>query len=158
MYKVLKIGDKEYKLEYSIEASLYDSCATNVMNTLVATSGGTEKSVREMVSGMANIPSAALTVFYAGLMQYHGNHSEGDGTVPNLETAKKLLIQFISEHKDDENGNFYGVFSMCLEQMEEDGFFKLTGLETILDSINQTPKLKKSPKKPSDHQKKVTAK
>lgn len=24
MYKVLKIGDKDYKLEYTIEASLYD--------------------------------------------------------------------------------------------------------------------------------------
>jgi hypothetical protein len=47
---------------------------------------------------------------------------------------------------------------MCLEQMEEDGFFKLTGLETFMDDLNVAAKPKKTPKKPTDHQKKVTAK
>lgn len=28
----------------------------------------------------------------------------------------------MTEHKDDEQGNFYGLFAMCIEQMEEDGF------------------------------------
>ena len=41
MYKVLKIGDKDYKLEYGIEASLFDDCVKSVMNMLVSTSGGT---------------------------------------------------------------------------------------------------------------------
>lgn len=73
MYKLLKIGNKEYKLEYSIEASLYDECVKSVMNTLLATSGGVDKTPEEMISGMANIPNTALTVFYAGLLQYHGD-------------------------------------------------------------------------------------
>lgn len=122
MYKLLKIGSKEYKLEYSIEASLYDECVKSVMSTLLATSGGVDKTPEEMISGMANIPSTALTVFYAGLLQYHGDNPDADGSVPNLATAKKLAAQFIQEHKDDEQGNFYGIFAMCLEQMEEDGF------------------------------------
>lgn len=122
MYKLLKIGNKEYKLEYSIEASLYDDCVKSVMNTLLATSGGVDKTPEEMISGMANIPNTALTVFYAGLLQYHGDNPDADGSVPTLATAKKLVTQFIQEHKDDEQGNFYGVFAMCLEQMEEDGF------------------------------------
>lgn len=73
MYKLLKIGNKEYKLEYNIEASLYDECVKSVMNTLLATSGGVDKTPEEMISGMANIPNTALTVFYAGLLQYHGD-------------------------------------------------------------------------------------
>ena len=67
----------------------------------------------------------------------------------------------MSEHKDDEQGNFYGLFSMCIEQMEEDGFFKLTGLETFMDNLNaamDSVKAKKTPKKPTDHLKKATAK
>ena len=67
-------------------------------------------------------------------------------------------MQFIQEHKDDEQGNFYGIFAMCLEQMEEDGFFKLTGLETLMDDMNMSTKPKRAPKKPTDHQKKATAK
>ena len=43
MYKLLKIGSKEYKLEYGIEASLYDDCVKSVMNTLLATSGGVNR-------------------------------------------------------------------------------------------------------------------
>lgn len=162
MYKLLKIGSKEYKLEYSIEASLYDECVKSVMNTLLATSGGVDKTPEEMISGMANIPNTALTVFYAGLLQYHGDSPDADGSVPNLATAKKLAAQFIQEHKDDEQGNFYGIFAMCLDQMEEDGFFKLTGLETFMDDLNVAAKPKKAPKKapkkPTDHQKKATAK
>ena len=54
MYKVLKIGGKDYKLEYGIEASLFDDCVKSVMNMLVSTSGGTDRSLKEMVSGMRN--------------------------------------------------------------------------------------------------------
>lgn len=90
MYKVLKIGGKDYKLEYGIEASLFDDCVKSVMNMLVSTSGGTDRSLKEMVSGMSSIPNVALNAFYAGLLQYHGNHSDGDGTVPDLDTAKNL--------------------------------------------------------------------
>ena len=66
MYKLLKIGGKDYKLEYGIEASLFDDCAKSVMNMLVSTSGGTDRSLKEMVSGMSSIPNTALNAFYAG--------------------------------------------------------------------------------------------
>ena len=88
-------------------------------------------------------------MFYAGLLQYHGDNPDADGSVPTLATAKKLAAQFIQEHKDDEQGNFYGIFTMCLDQMEEDGFFKLTGLETFMGDLNVAAKPKKTPKKPT---------
>lgn len=96
MYKLLKIGSKEYKLEYGIEASLYDDCVKSVMNTLLATSGGVDKTPEEMISGMANIPNTALTVFYAGLLQYHGDNPDADGSVPTLATAKKTCSTIYS--------------------------------------------------------------
>lgn len=158
MYKILKIGDKEYKLEYSIEASLYNDCVKSVMNTLVSISGGTNRDISETISGMSDIPKTTIIVFYAGLIQYHGNHPDGDGSVPDLTTAKRLVAQCLSEHKEDECGNFYGIFNMCLMQMEEDGFFELTGLAEFINEINGTRKSRKTPKKPTDHQKKATVK
>lgn len=160
MYKLLKIGGNEYKLEYGFEASLYGDCAKSVIDTLIATSGGINKTPEEIISGMTDIPNKALNVFYAGLLQYHGNNPDADKTVPDFETSKKIAAQFISEHKDDEYGNFYGLYTMCIQQMEEDGFFKLIGLEALLDQINgnSTAKQKKTPKKPADHQKKATVK
>lgn len=157
MYKLLSINGKDYKLEYTIEASLYDKCVESTAGLLAKFGGAAqEKDTMAMINGIANIPQTALTVFYAGLLEAHGTHPDGDGKVPDIETAKKLLASLLREHKDDELGDFYGVFEMCLSQMEEDGFLKLAGLETVMETMN--PKTKKSPKKPMDHQKKVTEK
>ena len=157
MYKLLSINGKDYKLEYTIEASLYGKCVESTAGLLAKFGGAAqEKDTMAMINGIANIPQTALTVFYAGLLEAHGTHPDGDGKVPDIETAKKLLASLLREHKDDELGDFYGVFEMCLSQMEEDGFLKLTGLETVMETMN--PKTKKSPKKPMDHQKKVTEK
>lgn len=159
MYKILKIGGKDYRLEYSIEASLYADCVESIADVLGSTAaedntGVSEKEqIKEMISGIANIPKTALTVFYAGLMEAHGNHPDGDGAVPDIATAKGLVKQFIIEHKDDETGSFCGILTTCLKQMEEDGFFKLIGLEGMVD----TASAKKMPKRPQDHKKKAVA-
>lgn len=158
MYKVLNIGGEDYKLEYTIEASLYADCVERI-TTLMAKIGGGEDDeedkeyrIRSVLSGIANVPATALTVFYAGLMEAHGNHPDGDGKVPDIATAKKLIAQYIREHKEDETGNFYGVMELCLEKMGEDGFFKLIGLEAMTEKGQE----KKAPKLPQDHKKKQT--
>ena len=42
MYKILEIGGKEYKLEYTIEASLYDECVERLIKFLGKTLGAAE--------------------------------------------------------------------------------------------------------------------
>ena len=149
MYKVLTIGGKEYRLEYSIEASLYADCVTSLMGMMAdVENADNEKNVKKMLEGMSNIPQTALTIFYAGLIEAHGSHSDGDGAVPDIQTAKRLIAEYIKEHKGEESGNFYGVMNMCIEQMVEDGFFDLVGLNALMES----PK-KKQRKVPMDHQK-----
>lgn len=158
MYKTLTIGGTDYKLEYSIEASLYANCVketADLLTSLALASG--VKDVSQIISGLSNIPHTALTVFYAGLMEHHGDHPEGDGKVPNISAAKKLLATYIREHSEDETGNFYGVLEICISQMGEDDFFKLTGIAAILENMGMTSEPKKAPKKPTDHQKKATA-
>ena len=149
MYKALTIGGNEYRLEYSIEASLYADCVTSLMGMMAdVENADNEKNVKKMLEGMSNIPQTALTIFYAGLMEAHGSHPDGDGTVPDIQTAKRLISEYMKEHKGEDSGNFYGVMNMCVEQMVEDGFFELVGLNALMES----PK-KKQKKVSTDHQK-----
>ena len=69
--------------------------------------------------------------------------------MPDIQTAKGLIAEFMREHKEDEYGNFYGVMQMCIEQMGEDGFFDLVGLNAMTEGM----KKKKPRKVPQDHKK-----
>lgn len=148
MYKVLNIGGQDYKLEYSIEASLYADCVSELTNILTDVGvAGIQKDVKMIISGISNVPKATLSMFYAGLMEAHGTHPDGDGKVPDINTAKKLITQYIKEHSEDGLGNFYNIMQMLIAQMEEDGFFKLIGLETLTEMMMDASK------KPKDHKK-----
>ena len=104
MYKVLKIGGKDYKLEYTVEASLYDDCVSSVTSLMVGISESEDKNdIKKLVKEISNIPKTTLIIFYAGLLEAHG--PEGDGTVSDLKDAKSLIRTYLEEHKDDEDGN-----------------------------------------------------
>ena len=113
MYKILNIGGQDYKLEYSIEASLYADCVSGLTSLMTDIEiAGEESNIKKLLSGISNIPQTALVMFYAGLMEAHGTHPDGDGKVPNIETAKKLIAQYIKEHSGEELGDFYGIMLM----------------------------------------------
>ena len=68
MYKVLNIGGQDYKLEFSIEASLYADCVSELTNILTDVGiAGIQKDVKMIISGISNVPKATLSMFYAGL-------------------------------------------------------------------------------------------
>ena len=148
MYKIVKINNQDYKLEYSIEASLYADCISN-LTILLADIGTAEnnKDVKGMLKGMSNVPQTTLIMFYAGLMEHHGSHPSGDGKVPDISAAKSLISKYIREHAEDGEGNFYSVMEMCINQMAEDGFFRLIGLDKIMDL---SPKKKTTKAKASE--------
>lgn len=131
MYKTITIGEKDYKLEYSIEASLYGDCVASV-TSLVSEIGeaGKNGETYKVISELSNLPKVALTIFYAGLLEAHGSHPEGDGCVPDKQTAKKLAAQYM---KENDIRDWYEIYSICTKQMEEDGFFSLTGMETMIN-------------------------
>lgn len=165
MYKILKINGREYKLEYTMEAALFGECTeitTEVIEQISEATSGVDKTLppdklakevkermRMYVKTISNIPRKVLTLFYAGLLEHHGAHPGGDGTIKNEQDAKELLAQFLREHKGEDDGDFFGVMRIILDQMEEDGFFDLTGL-------NKAFQVKKPAKQPQDHKKKTT--
>lgn len=156
MYKVITIGKKDYKLEYSIEASLYQDCTESVFDFFSKVSESND--VKSSIKGIASIPNTTLTLFYAGLMEHHGE--SGDCTVMNKTDAKRLLTQLIKETQSKEDtedkslGSFYGVLNMIFEQMGEDVFFDLIGMTDMMETaeMEQT----KVTKMPQDHKRKAT--
>lgn len=156
MYKTITIGGKDYKLEYSIEASLYGDCVASVVSLLANIGKAADKNdIVKQIHEISNVPQVAWTIFYAGLLEAHGTHPEGDGTVPDKETAKALMVQYIKEHQGEEGENFYDVLTMCMNQMGENGFFKLTGMDSVISQATETAPPNRSQRRA---QKKVSAK
>lgn len=159
MYKVLPIGGKEYKLEYTIEAALYDDCVTSIMEFFAKAFGmenqefdsdtdSKEKAsaisrnaIKNGIAGISNMPSLTITMLYAGLLEHHGTGKNGDRSIISKEDVKELVKDYFSEHSEDGTDTFYDLFQLCIEQMGEDGFFKRVGLEKI---VNQNSAVKKN--------------
>ena len=70
MYSIIKIGGKEYKLEFTFEASMYSDCVSSVMSVLGGLSGG---DMRTQIASMSDIPKTAVTLLYAGLLEHHAD-------------------------------------------------------------------------------------
>lgn len=157
--KTLTIGGVDYTFEFSVEASLYNECTEKVTGLMVGIGqardfSGEENEQQQMKNVLAtisNIPQVAMTMFYAGLLEHHG--PSGDGTVRGMKDAKILARTYLTEHKEDEKGNFYAIMDEMIGCMEDDGFFELTGLSQMLKT-GEEKESKKAPKVPQDHKKK----
>lgn len=146
--RVLKIGKEEYTFKFDIEASLYSECTEKVTSILFSMAGEEGKDAKKaFLSSLSDIPQVALHMFHAGLLENHN---------VTLSESKKLIAQYIREHREDETGSFYGVMNMLLEDMGEDGFFEMIGLDKMLQKVTDQVETVKAPKVPQDHKKKAT--
>lgn len=121
-----KNGKKTYKLEYSIEASLYNACTESFMELISRFAESMDgQDSKEMIKSISNVPQSTLTMFYAGLMENHSDeiHSEDDA---------KNLLKAMMKSDDERFNDFYSVMNVIIESMRDDGFFKLIGLEQMM--------------------------
>lgn len=139
MYKMITANGKDYKIEFSIEASLYKDCADSVLNTISAAEGG---DVKTQINAVSCMPLTVLNMFHAGLLEHHG--IDGDGAVTSIVDSKNILKSYMKENDLD----FDTVSNMLFDQMVEDGFFKLIGMDF---EVETKPK---EVKKPQDHKRK----
>ena len=152
--KTIKIGGKNYKFEYSLEASLYQDCVENIARLMSGASKADDGEDEEAVIKLAAIsPSATFTLFYAGLMENHG--LDGDNSVLSENDAKRLIKIYYSEHKNDKTGDPRGLMGMLFEVMREDGFFRMIGLDGTVEEMH-TREENPMPKVPQDHKPKAT--
>ena len=123
--KKINIGGKDYTFEFTMEASLNEDCVTKVSEFMYLSfeaqdSDDLKKVIAETLSSTA---STALSLFYAGLLEHHGDE------IKSKEDAKNLVKVYFSEN--EENADWFSILEMMLETMMEDGFFKLIGLEKM---------------------------
>ena len=158
----LKIGEKDYTLEYSFMAAEHNETVQKMFNVVSGaylikkanlTSEGTENK-EDMASAMiegtaemvADMPHIVKTAFYSGLLENH-NVSQ--------EEAYDLMKQYMKENKI----SFRKLFEDIKTCMEDDGFFDLSGLTEMMEEMNKSVESqtkKKTPKTPQDHTKKST--
>ena len=161
--KILKIGEKEYTLEYSFMAAEHKDTVQKMFNVvsgayLIKRAGFTEETTetkKEDIAGamidgtgemIADIPHIVRTAFYSGLLE---NHEVSE------EEAYALMKQYMKENKI----SFRKLFEDIKECMEDDGFFDLSGLTEMIEEMNKGVEenaSKKPPKTPQDHKKKTT--
>jgi hypothetical protein len=159
----LKIGEKDYTLEYSFMAAEHKqtvqkmfavlSCEPLVRKTSAVQEEENVKKediARAMLEGtgemVADMPHIVKTVFYSGLLENHD---------VSQEDAYNLMKQYMKENKI----SFKKLFDDIKTCMEDDGFFDLSGLTEMMEEMNKSVEAqtkKKTPKTPQDHKKKLT--
>lgn len=142
--KTIKIGDKEYTLEFTFEAAECKGLVQSMFNVLSGAYilrnvggavGGTLSKEEEntttfrcMIDGssemIADIPHICRIGFYAGLLE-NNEVSEDE--------AKELMKQYMKENKI----SFHGMYELLKQCMEDDGFFDLSGLTEMIQKMNE---------------------
>lgn len=153
--RTIKIGEEEYTLEFTFAAAEHKGLVQSMFNVLsgayiIKNDDMTEEGkVKAMVDGMgdmvADVPHIVKTAFYAGLLE---NYTLTE------EEAYKALKQYMIENKL----SYRAVFEDIKKYMEEDGFFDLSGLNEVINEMNQSMEEEAKPAKvPQDHKKKQTS-
>lgn len=148
--KIITINAKEYTLEYTMEASLYKEGIEELTRYMMKMDPSTLESPESIISSIADFPHTVLTMFYAGLLEYHSDE------IKTEKHAKNLLKEYFAENKEDETGNFYGMMGIIFDCMRDDGFFNQLGLTQML-ATEEVPN-EKVAKMPQDHKKKQASK
>lgn len=162
--RILTIGGKDYKVEFSFEAAEYKDCVDSIFKVIsgsyIMKNGPTDENEKISVATailngtsdmVSDIPKIAVTALYAGLLE--------NNPVENEQAAKALFKQFVKENPDDERASFWGMYDFLRDCMEEDGFFKLTGMDKVIAQMSEAAEEQKSKsgKIPQDHKRKSTS-
>ena len=150
--KEITVNGNEYKLEFSFEAVEHKELVKKMFDIVsgaifVKSAKDLSKPTSEdMIDGSGNmiaeLPHICVTAFYAGLLE--------NNPVPQDE-AKTLMKAYMKENKL----SFKMLYEELRQCMEDDGFFELSGLTDMLNSMNETGE-EKIAKIPQDHRKKQT--
>lgn len=145
----IKIGDKTYIIEFTFEAVRHKETVEELATFFASISDMQEKienkDVKSLSSAISGKSDLVLSLFHAGLLENHGCHKYGDGTVPDMETATDLLRQYFKENKGDKKATWNGIYEELGKQMQEDDFLAQVGLGGM------TEEEMKEVKKPQDH-------
>lgn len=139
--KTILIDGKEYKLEYSFEASRQTDFVSKVFKILSGIAVG-NSGIADGISNMVGmLPDLCAIGFHAGLLEHNPT---------DAKTAFSLMKVYMKDHKM----NFFSLWEELKALMEEDDFLSLTGILEMLEQMQKetlaiADTLEESEKKPS---------
>lgn len=159
--QLIKVGNKEYQLEFTFAAAECRELVQKMFNVLSMSYLYKDMNATDLDNGMskemkvgalfngasemvADIPHICYTAFYAGLLE-NNPLSEDE--------AKEVMKSYMKENKL----SFRTLFENLKTYMEDDGFFDLSGLTEMLQTMNGATE-KKTSKTPQDHKKPTSTK
>lgn len=157
--KTILINGNEYVLEYSFKAVEHKETVQKMFNVMSGaylvkdadmTNGEANKehSLATMIQGVsemvADVPHIVKTAFYSGLLE---NHDISE------EEAYLLMKQYMKDNKCSFNKLFEDI-KAC---MDDDGFFDLSGLNDMMERMNQNMTAAQAKKPAKKNTKKSTS-
>ncbi len=130
----LTINEKDYTFEFTIAATLCEQCVEKTTKLIFGiVDAESEADIDKMIHSISDIYSTTFALFYGGLLEHHADEIKSE------KEAKALLTEYFKENTDRKEYNFYTLFNMLLEQVKEDGFFDLLGLDAMMEEMVETP-------------------
>lgn len=126
----LTINGKDYTFEFTIAASLCETCVEKTTKLIFGiVDAKSDEDLNKMIQSITDIYSTTFALFYGGLLEHHSNEIRSE------KDAKELLAAYFRENTDRKEYNYYTLFNQLLEQVKEDGFFDLLGLDSMMESL-----------------------
>lgn len=152
--KTITVNGKEYKLEFGFDAvesgDLVQKMFEVKSGIYVARSAQAGNNIAvAMLDGtsemLATIPKICVLAIYAGCLEHNP---------VSMDEAKALLKKYMKQEKKSCTDVYNEVLMPC---MEDDGFFSMSGIDKMIDSMNQAmenAEQEQTPKVvPQDHKK-----
>ncbi len=119
------IDGKEFTIKYGL-TTLVDSpeCVEPIIKLIHLNEQKDIPLNKRFEPAMRDIPQITSLLFYAGLLEHHGE--DGDRTVLSLNDAKSLLKKYFKEN--EEETTFLDLLAELTEQMAKDDFLALLGM------------------------------
>lgn len=134
----IKINGKIYTIKFTHKAAKCQNCVQSVFELVTGTvmmgnlPTDREPTISDMINSVgiqvAKIPSLCDTLMFAGL--------KAENPVATEEEAGDLLIEYMEET----GKNYTEIFESFKECMTEDGFFKIAGIEDMIQKMNKSMK------------------
>lgn len=123
----LKIGKKNWKVEFGFEAAYNEECVEKTINLIEMT----DISNAESVKNIAKLPKLVVELFKSGLQEHNPVEAEED--------VKVIVKQYFAENKKE---SFLSLAGKLIDCMGDDGFLQLIG-------ILETPETEEAPEVPN---------
>jgi hypothetical protein len=145
------VKSKEYVVEFGFRAtqckelnSVFDFLTGKTIRDSISKSNGEENErqsnmilVEAGIQSMAESNRYVMDFLYMGLVKNHGAKGKISQDILSRDDTIDLYEEFIEENPTHELSSTLGLLEALKSKMESDGFFKLTGVDKMMEEMSK---------------------